>query len=111
ILIKNISTLYKNKNKKPPPIQLTDLGWFFPSQNAKGEHPKYVFYPIRIDRPKVNTITMKAYQPGNAPSKTSNKASGSAPYSERKHKATPRQGNIFKRFTALMFYFIRYKFI
>ena len=67
--------------------------------------------PIRIDRPKVNTITMKAYQPGNAPSKTSNKASGSAPYSERKHKATPRQGNIFKRFTALMVYFIRYKFI
>lgn len=26
--------------------------------------------PIRIDRPKVNTITMKAYQPGKVPYRT-----------------------------------------
>ncbi|HHZ8517504.1 TPA: MobQ family relaxase [Klebsiella pneumoniae] len=44
-------------------------------------------------------------------SQNPNRASRSAPDSKRKHKATPRQDNIFKRFTALLVDFIRDKFI
>ncbi|CAK9885325.1 MAG: Mobilization protein A [Candidatus Erwinia impunctatus] len=46
-----------------------------------------------------------------SPSKTSNRASRSAPDSVKKKQATPRQDNIFNRFTALLVDFIRDKFI
>lgn len=44
-------------------------------------------------------------------SQNPNRASRSAPDRARKHKTTPRQDNIFKRFTALLVDFIRDKFI
>lgn len=44
-------------------------------------------------------------------SQNPNRASRSAPERKRKHKATPRQDNIFKRFTALLIDFIKDKFI
>ncbi len=44
-------------------------------------------------------------------SQNPNRASRSAPDRARKHKTTPRQDNIFKRFTALLVDFIRGKFI
>lgn len=45
------------------------------------------------------------------PSKTSNRASRSAPERVKRKQAIPRQDNIFKRFTALLVDFIRGKFI
>ncbi|MCO5781373.1 MobQ family relaxase [Citrobacter meridianamericanus] len=44
-------------------------------------------------------------------SQNPNRASRSAPDRKRKHKATPRQDNIFKRFTAILIDFIKDKFI
>ncbi|HCB1501135.1 TPA: MobA/MobL family protein [Klebsiella michiganensis] len=46
-----------------------------------------------------------------SPSKTKNRASRSAPDRVNRKTATPRQDNIFKRFTALLVDFIRDKFI
>ncbi|EAM8613895.1 molybdopterin-guanine dinucleotide biosynthesis protein MobA [Salmonella enterica] len=60
---------------------------------------------VSISDSGINTILK------TSPSKTSNRASKSTPDRKRRHKATPRQDNIFKRFTALLIDFIKDKFI
>ena len=70
------------------------------SKVAAGKKPS-----VSISDSGTNTILK------TSSSQNLNRASRSAPDSKRKHKATPRQDNIFKRFTALLVDFIRDKFI
>lgn len=70
------------------------------SKVAAGKKPS-----VSISDSGTNTILK------TSSSQNPNRASRSAPDSKRKHKATPRQDNIFKRFTALLVDFIRDKFI
>ncbi|EBU9960630.1 molybdopterin-guanine dinucleotide biosynthesis protein MobA [Salmonella enterica subsp. enterica serovar Tafo] len=60
---------------------------------------------VSISDSGINTILKKSS------SKTLNRASNSAPERVKRKQATPRQDNIFKRFTALLVDFIKGKFI